>query len=168
MKKIFTTTTVLALGVLIAFACKKSTTTTATTTTTSTTSSTSTTSTPSNTTTTNYSVDGTAAVNITVRANASNPFYVIGATPTSAYPSLQIAFSGTVAPTSGTYTIVSGSPAAGQCSFSLVPSSSGTSLASSGVVTVTAATSPGNTVAFSSISCTGTGGTHTVTGALKY
>jgi hypothetical protein len=163
MKKIFTITTVLGLGALIAFSCKKSTTTTTTATTT--TSTTGTNSTPTNTTTTNYSVDGTAAVNITVHGNASSPYFVVQAAPTSTYPSLQIAFSGTTAPVSGTYSITtSTTPTANQCIFAVTTASGNTSPASSGVVTVTAAATPSNTVVFTGITC----GAHTVTGALKY
>jgi hypothetical protein len=142
--------------------------TTATTTTGSTTSTTSgTTTAPTNTTTTNFSVDGSAATPSTPNAVASGGNFVILCIDNSGDPQVQITFPGTSAPISGNYTIVSGTPTGNQCNF-LVTTTLGASGASAGTVVVTAATSPNNTAAFGSIACSGAGGSHTVTGAIKY
>lgn len=122
---------------------------------------------PTNTTTTNFTVDGSAATPSTPNAVASGGDFVILCIDNSGNPQIQITFPGTSAPVSGNYTIVSGTPTGNQCNF-LVTTTLGPSHASGGTVVVTAATSPNNTAAFGGISCTGSGGSHTVTGAIKY
>ncbi|HEX7414458.1 MAG TPA: hypothetical protein VF411_10490, partial [Bacteroidia bacterium] len=152
-------------GLLIAFACKKSSTTT----------------TPpannnnntvtTNTTSLNFSVNGTAASYPTAIFTPSGSSMVILAIDVTGYPQVQITFPGTSLPINGTYTITSGTPAGNHCKFLLTPLAGTVATASSGVVTVVAATTPSNTAYFTNIICTGTGttsATYTVSGAAKY
>ena len=143
--------------------------TTATTATTATTTTSGTTTAPTNTTTTNFSVDGTAESPSTPNAAVNGNTYVVLCSNNTGTPQIQITFPGTSAPASGNYTIVSGTvtPTGNQCNF-LLTTGLGLSNASAGTVVVTAGTSPNNTAAFGGITCTGSGGSHTVTGALKY
>ena|ERR1700757_2124933 len=164
MKKIFTIASVFALGLVITFACKKSTTTTPPASTTSTTG--------SNSTVTSLTIDGTAASGITASGGAGSGVYQLYASnPTNLYPEVEISFSGTVTP-SGSYAISAYSntvtPAANHCYLQYYPSFSGSAIATSGVVTVTAGT-PSNTAVFSNIVCSGTSvGTHTLSGTFKF
>ena len=165
MKKVFTLTSVLVLAMLIAFACKKSSNSSNNTTTTSTTGSTGV-----NTSFTNFSIDGGAVSNV-VRGADTLPY--MQAISTSSAPELQITFNSsyrnTSTPPTGNYPIVPTSSAISntQCQFLLV-TSAGYFYASSGSVNVTKAASPNNVVSFSNIVCTGTAGTHTVSGAIRY
>ncbi len=177
MKKIFTITTILGLGILISFACKKSSTTTTPASTSSTTGSTTgstTSSTPTNTTTTNFTIDGTNSTSYSTSSQTfSGSFFVFSANSVSStgYPIIQLQFPGNTFPASGTYPIVTvtgSAPPAGKCGFTYEGSAALTSAASSGVITITAATTPSNTAVFSAIICSGSAGTHTVTGAVKY
>jgi len=120
-----------------------------------------------NTTTTNFSVDGAAANNPTASGFASSPNFIVEGVDGSGTPSIQITFPGTSAPASGVYIIVGGTPTGNQCNF-LLSTAAGSSTASAGTVVVTAAASPNNTASFTSISCSGGGGSHTVSGAFKY
>ena len=122
---------------------------------------------------TNFSVNGVAANSPNPSAAAIGGNYIISATDnTNYYPEIQIAFSGTNAPGSGTYNIVKATPGVLQCSFILTPNTStNTASAASGVVTITAATTPNNTASFSQVICTATGTTtttYTITGTIKY
>jgi len=143
-----------------------STTATTAATTTSGTTTSGTTTAPTNTTSTNFSVDGAAASNPTSNGLTQLGQYYVTCFDASNTPNIQITFPGTTAPPSGSYNITSSGTIAGtQCNFQ-VTTSAGTSAASSGTVIVTAGTP--NTAAFSGIVCSGAGGTHTVTGAIKY
>lgn len=189
MKKIFTAATLLTLGILIAFACKKSTTTTppaptsttanttgsTTSTTGSTTSSTTggTTSVPSNTLTTNFTFNGNPASNLNANGSPSAGEYLVFTyDAVNVYPQIQINFLGTAAPATGTYSITNLYPAANQCNFFFSPTTSITAKATSGLLHVVASTTPNNTTYFTNIVCTATTGTvvttYTVTGAVKY
>jgi hypothetical protein len=171
MKKIFTIASVFALGLVITFACKKSTTTTPPASTTSTTG--------SNSNVTSITVDGSAlsSMTVTAGANGSSTEYLVDASSTNNsnlnYPTMYITFSGGTLPTAGTYTIspysALNAPANGYCYFQYNTSfaSSGSYVASTGVVTIT----PGspNTAACSNVVCTNTAASsHTVTAALKF
>jgi hypothetical protein len=170
MKKIFTIASVFALGLVITFACKKSTTTT-TPTTTSTSSTTG-----ANANVTTLTVDGNSIGSMTTTPGANSTEYLIDAscttTASSGYPFVDLTFPGTAAPTAGTYTIstlsFSTMPAAGHCYLQYNPSFSGSGsyVASTGFVTITAGTP--NTASFSNVVCTNSVGSHTVTAALKY
>jgi len=166
MKKIFTIASVFALGLVITFACKKSTTTTPPSTSTSST-------TGTNSTVTSLTIDGTAASGITASggSNGSGEYQLYASNPNNIYPEVEITFSGTVTP-SGSYAISLYSntvtPAPNHCYFQYYPSFSGSAIATSGVVTVTAGT-PSNTAVFSNVVCTGTSvGTHTLSGTFKF
>ena len=166
MKKIFTITSVVALGLLVTFACKKSTTTTPATTSTSST-------TGTNTNVTSLTIDGSAVSGITVQGGPNSTEYQLyGSNPNTLYPEIELTFPGTSVP-SGTYAIspsnISVAPAAGHCYFVDVAgfSAGSTYTANSGVVTVTAGT-PSNTAVFNGIVCTGTSGSHTITGVFKF
>jgi hypothetical protein len=76
---------------------------------------------------------------------------------------VKITFTGTVAPTSGSYNIVSSSPTATDCMFSYFDANLNSYPASSGTVTVTTGTP--NVCTFSSINCAST---YTLTGTLHY
>ena len=166
MKKIFTIASVLGLGLLIAFSCKKSSTTTTP---------------PANNnntntvpTTMNLTVNGTAATNMSAGSfsNTASSSYIVTFMDGSGYPQVQLKFGGTTFPASGTYTIVTISgtttPPAGKCGFVLTPSAGSLATASSGVVTVAAAATPSNTAYFTNIICTTGPNTYTVSGAAKY
>lgn len=166
MKKVFLFSSSLAVVLLVGFACKKSTTTTTPKTTTSTTGST--TSASTNTTTTNFTVDGTAAQNPTAGGLVYGTSYyaVTGVDGNNGTPTVQLTFNGTSSPASGSYPITAGtSPAAGHCGL-LMTNNAGSAVASSGTVTVVAG-APSDAY-FTSVVCTGTAGTHTVTGNLKW
>ncbi|HXD93758.1 MAG TPA: hypothetical protein VNX01_11120 [Bacteroidia bacterium] len=168
MKKIFTIASVFALGLVITFACKKSTTTTTPASTTSTTG--------SNSNVTSITVDGSALSSMTVTAGATSTEYRVSASSTNNsnlnYPTMYITFSGNTMPTAGTYTISSYSalnlPANGYCYFQYNTNytSTGSYVASTGVVTITPGTP--NTAACSNVVCTNTAGSHTITAALKF
>lgn len=167
MKKIFTITSIAALAIVIAFACKKSTTNSTSTTSTSSTTG-STTSAPTNTTTTNYSVNGVAITpTSTVYATGTGSNYYVFAD--NRYPGIELSFPFTASfPPSGTYSIITTAPNTNQCNFYYVLSGSTSILATSGVVTVVAAPSPNNTAYFTNILATSGSTTYTISGALKY
>src|SRR6185312_6068957 len=159
MKNIFTIVSVLALVLLISFLCKKSTTTTTTKTTGSTTT------VNTNTTTTNLSVDAVdiAGMGATGNSNNAGEYQLYGSAATG-YPNVNITFANT-AP-SGTYNISSSAaPASGYCYFNYFSNITNSSSASSGVVTVVSG-SP-RTAIFTNVVCSGSAGTHTLTGAFK-
>ncbi|HTA61184.1 MAG TPA: hypothetical protein VK835_01955 [Bacteroidia bacterium] len=160
MKNIFTIASILVLGLLINFSCKKSTATSNTTT------AGSTTTVNTNTTTTNLSVDGNtvAGMGATGNVNGASQYQLYGSA-VGGYPNVNITFSNTTP--SGNYTISTSTyPPAGHCYFNYFSSVSVSSAASSGVVTVVAG-SP-NTAIFTNIVCNGNAGTHTLTGAFKF
>jgi hypothetical protein len=174
MKKLFVFASSLAVVLLVGFACKKSTTTTtpATTSTSSTTGST--TSVSTNTTTINFTDNGTASQNATASGlvYGSSYYAVTMLNGNSNYtPTIQLTFPGATSPASGSYIITNGtSPTAGHCGL-LLSNVNGSAVASSGTVTVVAATSTATTsdAYFTNIVCTGTAaGTHTVTGNIKW
>lgn len=121
---------------------------------------------------TNFSVNGVAANSPNPSAAAIGSNYIIGATDNVYYyPQLQIAFSGTYAPVSGSYSIVRTPTGPFQCSFALATSSTVTASSVSGVVNISTAATPNNTASFTSIVCTATGTTtasYTVSGTIKY
>jgi hypothetical protein len=163
MKNIFTIASILVLGLLINFSCKKSTTTSNTTTTGSTTT------VNTNTTTTNLSIDGNAVASIGANGNANNAGeYQLYGSASSGYPNVNITFSNTSP--SGNYAIspysTSAPPAAGHCYFNYFSNITNSSSASSGVVTVVVG-SP-NTAIFTNIACSGGAGSHSLTGAFKF
>src|SRR6185312_6225782 len=125
-----------------------------------------TTTSPTDTTRTHFSIDGTAAGNPTVGSPACSGSYYVTCFDGSGTPSIQITFPGTTVPAGGNYTIVSGTPSGNQCNF-LLTNSTGSSSASAGTVTVTIL-GTSNTAAFTSIACSGSGGSHVVSGAIKY
>jgi hypothetical protein len=177
MKKLFTITSILTVAILIAFACKKSSTTstpaTTSSPTSSTTSTTGTTSTPTNTTSTNFAINGSSASNLQTNGSASSGEYLVFVyDAVNTYPQIQINFLGNMAPATGTYSIVSVYPSANQCNFWVSPTTTITAKAISGVVNVVASPSPNNTSYFTNIVCTYTTSTstttYTVTGALRY
>ncbi|HKC69184.1 MAG TPA: hypothetical protein VKG26_13190, partial [Bacteroidia bacterium] len=88
-------------------------------------------------------------------------------------PELQITFSGTVTPATGTYAITTNTVSYGLCSFTLADTTGGSqaqaSVAAHGYVTVTASgASPNSALTFSNISVTGSSGHHTLSGTLYY
>src|ERR1700739_3114717 len=122
---------------------------------------------------THFSVNGVAANTPIPSADTLRGNYTVGATDaTYGYPQLQLTFLGNTAPVSGPYSIVHTATSPFQCSFVLTPSSSTvTATASSGVVTISAATTPNNSASLRSILCTSTGtatATYTVTGTIRY
>ena len=125
-----------------------------------------TTTSPTNTTTTNFTIDGTAAGNPTASSQSQLGNYYVTCFDGSGTPSIQITFPGTTVPATGNYAIVSGTPSGNQCNF-LLTTAAGSSSASAGTVSVTIL-GTSNTAAFSNIACSGGGGSHTVSGAIKY
>src|SRR5665213_2802695 len=136
----------------IAYSCKKNTTNT----------------TPTNNTTTtvtSFSVDGVAVNNRAHSSFLNGGNYGIIAYGANSNPELQVTFSGTTTPTSGTYAITTGTVTYAKCLFTL--SDTGyTSTATSGYVNVV--TSPNNFINFSNISVGGNGGNHSLSGTITY
>jgi hypothetical protein len=167
MKKIFTIASVFALGLIITFACKKSTTTT-------TPKTTSTSTTGPNTSVTSLTDNGISVTSLTVEASQMNGNeYMVNVYPTTAIaPNIYLVFPGILAPTSGTYTISPYSPiaipAANHCYFQDHTDATNVYAASSGIVTVTTGTP--NIAVFSNLMCTSTTatGTHNVTGVFRF
>ena len=168
MKKIFTIASVFALGLVITFACKKSTTTTPPATT-------STSTTGPNTSVTSLTIDGATVPSLTVQAYPinSNEYDVNVTSTSSVYPSIYLTFPGLTAPASGTYNCSTYSsfsaPAANHCYLQDITAASTVCEASSGVVTVTTGTP--NIAVFSGVVCTSTTTpviTHTLTGVFRF
>jgi hypothetical protein len=169
MKKIFTIASVFALGLVITFACKKSTTTTTPPATTSTST------TGPNTSVTSLSVDGTAINSLTVSASPMNSteYMIVVNSTTTTFPVIYLTFPGTSVPASGAYTCSTYSsyaaPTANHCYFQdHADAASNVFSPSSGQVTVTTGTP--NIAVFSNLICTSTTttGTHTITGVFRF
>lgn len=116
--------------------------------------------------TSSLTVDDTAVANLSHSSfnNAGN--FGIIAYGANGNPEVQITFSGSQQPSSGQYLIIAGTPSFGKCTFSLAKGS-GTSTASSGVVTI-AYSSNTYAASFSNISVSGSGGSHMVSGTVTY
>jgi hypothetical protein len=120
-----------------------------------------------NTTTTNFTVDGTSAASPTTSGLPSGGNFIVLAIANTSDPQIQITFPGTSAPATGSYTITNGTPTGNQCGF-LLTTTVGVYTAASGIVSVTAAASPGNTATFSGIICSNSGVNHIASGTIKY
>ena len=122
--------------------------------------------------TTNFSINGVAANSPIPGAVKNGGNFVVSATDANGYPQVKITFADTIAPASGSYTIINGGASANRCSFLITSDLSGDiATASSGVVTVTAAPTPNNTITFSNVVCRSIitySLTYTVSGAVKY
>ncbi len=115
------------------------------------------------------SINGGTAFSLKDHGSNSFGFYGIAGAPASggSNPSLSIDFSSISAPTSGTYTIVSSGPSAGQCQFNFTDALGIAGSASTGTVSVSVGTS-NSTCSFSSIICVCGSTTYTLTGSLHY
>lgn len=141
---------------LIVFACKKKDSTTSTNTTPQT--------------VTTFSIDGIAATGLTHASfKEDSAHYGVIAYGTNAIPEVQIIFSGTVAPSYGTYQITSGNVTFAKCSFTLTDTNNTRSTASTGLVNVvTSGTAPYNVATFTNIAVSGSAGNHTLSGTITY
>ena len=117
--------------------------------------------------TTNISIDGAAVTNMTHTSFNSSGNYGVVAYASGGNPEIQIIFFGTQAPNTGTYIITSGTLSSGYCTFAF-SNSTGNSSANLGSVNVTAGAAPYNSVSFSNISVSGSGGNHSVSGTITY
>ena len=100
------------------------------------------------------SINSTACTGV----SGSHGANTISETGGSCGSAVSIVFTGTSMPASGTYSIVTGSPIAGQCTFSCGSPASG------GTITITTGSGTSNKAAFSGIVC----GTNTVAGTICY
>ena len=152
MKKLFYIT--IGLGLFIALSCKKNTA--------------SSQPTPAPASTGNLTIDGVAMNNLSYSSFMNGGNFAVIAYGANSNPELQVTFSGTVAPTYGTYAVTTGTVTYGKCSISY--SDTGyTSAASSGFVNVvTSGTAPNNTLSFSNISVTGAAGHHILNATITY
>ena len=142
----------------IAFSCKKKSTTTPTPVTT----------TPQA--VTSFSIDGVAITNLTHASfQSDSAHFGVIAYGASSIPELQIIFSGTVAPSYGTYQITSGSVTFAKCSFTLTDTNNYHSTALAGLVNVvTSGTAPNNVATFTNIAVGGSAGNHNISGTITY
>jgi hypothetical protein len=152
MKKLIYIT--IGLGLFIAFSCKKNTP--------------SSSSTPTSTSVGNLSVDGAAISNLSHSSFINGGNFAVIAYGTNSNPELQVTFSGTVAPTYGTYAVTTGTVSYGKCTITYSDTGYTSSATSGYVNVVTSGTAPNNTLSFSNITVNGGAGHHTLTATITY
>jgi len=118
---------------------------------------------------TTYSIDGVAVTNLTHTSfkNDSAHFGVV-AYGANANPEIQIIFSGTVAPTYGTYQMTTGNVTYAKCSLTLSDTNYHSTASAGYINVVTSGTAPNNVATFTNIAVSGGLGNHVVSGTITY
>ncbi len=122
---------------------------------------------------TNFSVDGIPAnyPNSAGSPNNSASTFIVNAIDNSGYPQITVTFPHTTTPTSGTYSIVTTNPNTGiglRCNFILTLAGNYTATPTSGTVSISTVSTHSYEVVFNNLSCTGSAGTHVVSGTIGY
>lgn len=125
-------------------------------------------STPPATTASSLSIDGVAVSNLTHSSFINGSNFGVIAYGLNSNPELQVTFSGTNTPTSGTYAIAAGTVSYAKCLVTLSDTGYASSAASGYVNIVTSITASNNTLSFSNISVTGNLGHHIISGTITY